>query len=236
MRLGRGSKVSKPEHIGGVLQRYLADLQHRIPTLAMSADELDALEAAEQVREQDKARAIAHLQLGQLERTLPEHYAWALAHKASSWTEIRMGLRRALQVDPSAWVLMGSPPGNAKTTALVAEGIRAIREGRSVVYVRGFDEWRSLTLKGQLAGLKTCGLLLADELHDLPPADDDKTGWVTRSAMSVIDHRYMRRLELQVLGSGTMPIKKLVARLPPGMVDRFDVRLGATEKSQRRNR
>jgi len=157
---------------------------------------------------------------------MPRHYAWA-QRKRAEWTPIREGLRVQLEAEPLAWVLMGSPPGNAKTTAMVAEAIRAIKAGRSVVYVAAQD-WGELVREVRLGPLRTCGLLLADQMHELPRLPD----WIRVPAMGVFDDRYIRGL--QVIGAGNNDIDELVAALPGWVEDRFDARIGDDGQSQRR--
>jgi DNA replication protein DnaC len=217
--------------MGPNIRRYLEELLQRRPDLVMSDEERTALEAAEKARAHERQLAKADLRLAALREQLPDHYGWAEQYPRARWTQIREQLRTILTRRPSGWVLMGSTAGNAKTTALVAEGIRAIRAGRSVAYVAGRD-WRARVQQQHLHDLEAVDLLLVDEIHWLASLP----AWITAEAMGVIDYRYQRRKTHQTLAAGTLPIAELINGLPPGLADRFDYRIGAAEDSQRRKK
>jgi DNA replication protein DnaC len=217
-----------PTHINNTLAALMARLGRRWKSDEYRREQARR-EQAERRRLEAATRATAHARLAGLRKQLPDHYGHATQYKRAQWTKIREALRVDLEASPRSWVLMASPPGNAKTTALVAEGIRAIREGRSVVFVSA-PEWRELVLEKRLGPARECDLLLLDELHMLPSLP----AWVLGEVTGVIEGRSRRKRERQVLGAGTAPITQLIQLLPPGIGDRFDARLGASEPSQRR--
>jgi hypothetical protein len=216
--------MSDPIHITGALGWALRRLADRIET----DEQRQARLAREQRDEQARMQSTAQRRLALLKRTMPRHYAWA-QRKRAEWTPIREALRVQLEAEPRSWVLMGSPPGNAKTTAMVAEAIRAIKAGRSVIYVAAQD-WRELVVENRLGPLRTCDLLLADQMHELPRLPD----WIRVPAMGVFDDRYLRGR--QVIAAGNDDIDGLVAALPAWVEDRFDLRMGDDGESQRRKK
>jgi hypothetical protein len=223
------SKTDKPERVRAAdwLQPYFEKLD--AGKLGLDGEELKRIDAERAADLAYQADQLRNQRLDRLAQRLPEHYSWACKFTAPDWTAIRRVLRRAVNSQPGRWILLGTPVGNAKTTALVAEGIRAIAAGRSVRYVAGAD-WTRAIKSNQLAELLRCDLLLVDELHWLIK----QPAWITAEAMGVLDRRYQNRRRLQVYGAGSLPVAELVKGLPPGLADRFDIHLGADENSQRR--
>lgn len=241
------------ENAGGTTS-WIESLQARAAAgeLGMSEEELTAADNERRAALEAQSRIAVDRRLQLLRDKLEDHYRWAATIPRDRWTKIRRDLRSAIEArerelaawtdaenrdklvrPPALWVLMGTPAGNAKTTALVYEGAKAIMAGRTVRYVASSMDWRRAAndKTGRILGdLIGCDLLLVDEIHWLAKLPD----WIVAEAMGVIDERYRKRSRLQCLGAGTMPIVELVPGLPPGLADRFELHFGAAEDSQRR--
>lgn len=225
-----------PDTHPGPVTSWIQSLRARVDAgeLGMTAEELRDIELEASARQQHQANLTRDRRLDMLQRRLPEHYDWARQHKRDAWTKIRRDLRDTLARRPKAWVLLGTPVGNAKTTALAYEAARAICTGRSVRYVASSLDWRKAIKdesNAMLRDFEVCDLLLVDELHWLARLPD----WIVAEAMGVIDARYRQRRYRQTIGAGSLPIAQLTNQLPPGLADRFQVHLGAAEESQRRS-
>jgi hypothetical protein len=192
-------------------------------------------EAEDRRREQEYHQGLCMRREAVFRRNLGPLCADSERFSESQWTAIRRDIHITLRRRPGAWVLLTGTKGTGKSVALVYEGLRAIRAGRTVAYVAGLG-WseRYVDHRQVVSDLLDVDLLLLDELNELASV----TNPVRSMAHGVIDWRYRHRDTKQTLAAATKPLAFLEADpFPEGMVDRFEFRFGRKElESQRRKK